>query len=53
MKLLKVIVPFIILLTSGIHAARKPNIVFFFIDDLGWTDVGFMGSKYYETPHVD
>ena len=31
----------------------KPNIVFYFIDDLGWTDVSFMGAKYYETPHVD
>ena len=53
MKFIKVICPLIILLTSALHAARKPNIVFFFIDDLGWTDVGFMGSKYYETPHVD
>ena len=34
-------------------AQAKPNIVFYFIDDLGWTDVSFMGSKYYETPHVD
>jgi arylsulfatase A-like enzyme len=34
-------------------AAKPPNIVFYFIDDLGWTDVSFMGSKYYETPHVD
>ena len=34
-------------------AADRPNIVFYFIDDLGWTDVSFMGSKYYETPHVD
>ena len=34
-------------------AAKKPNIVFFFIDDMGWTDLGFMGSGYYETPHID
>jgi len=31
----------------------KPNIVFIFIDDLGWTDLGYMGSNYYETPHID
>ncbi|MFK7778423.1 MAG: sulfatase [Gimesia sp.] len=31
----------------------KPNIVLFFIDDLGWRDVGFMGSDFYETPHID
>ncbi|TWT49821.1 Arylsulfatase [Thalassoglobus neptunius] len=36
-----------------IHASEKPNIVFFFIDDLGWTDLGYMGSEYYETPHID
>ena len=32
---------------------EKPNIVFIFIDDLGWTDVGYMGSTYYETPNID
>ena len=33
---------------------RKPlNVVFFLIDDLGWTDVGCYGSQYYETPAVD
>ena len=35
------------------RAVERPNIVFFLIDDLGWTDVSFMGSEYYETPHVD
>lgn len=35
------------------HAADSPNIVFFFIDDMGWTDLGFMGSDYYETPNID
>ena len=24
----------------------KPNIVFILIDDMGWRDVGFMGSTY-------
>ncbi|UCD52840.1 MAG: sulfatase [Phycisphaerales bacterium] len=32
---------------------RRPNFVFILIDDLGWTDLGFMGSKYYETPRID
>ena len=36
------------LFASGL--AAKPNAVFFFIDDMGWTDLGFMGSKYYESP---
>lgn len=38
---------------SAINAAEKPNIVFIFIDDLGWTDLGYMGSEYYETPNID
>lgn len=32
---------------------EKPNLVFIFIDDLGWKDLGYMGSKFYETPHID
>jgi len=32
---------------------RKPNFVFIFIDDMGWRDLGFMGSRYYETPNID
>lgn len=31
----------------------RPNIVLIVVDDLGWKDLGFMGSNYYETPHLD
>jgi arylsulfatase A-like enzyme/lysophospholipase L1-like esterase len=34
-------------------AAAKPNIVFFLIDDMGWKDVGYNGSSFYETPNID
>ena len=30
-----------------------PNILLINIDDMGWKDVGFMGSEYYETPNID
>ena len=32
---------------------EQPNIVFILVDDLGWRDLGFMGSTYYETPNID
>ena len=34
-------------------AAERPNVVFFLVDDLGWTDLGCFGSSFYDTPHVD
>jgi hypothetical protein len=34
-------------------ATRAPNIVFFLIDDWGWTDGAGFGSALYETPHID
>lgn len=33
--------------------ADSPNVVFFLIDDLGWTDLGCFGSSFYETPRID
>lgn len=31
---------------------NSPNILFIYMDDLGWTDVA-SGSKFYETPNID
>ena len=33
--------------------AKRPNFVFFLVDDLGWADVGFNGSPFHKTPHID
>ncbi|MCG8585118.1 MAG: sulfatase [Pirellulales bacterium] len=32
---------------------QRPNILFIYLDDYGWRDAGFMGSDFYETPHLD
>lgn len=34
-------------------AADQPNILFVFLDDFGWKDTSYMGSDFYETPHLD
>ncbi len=42
---------------AALHAAdqpaRKPNVVLFLVDDMGWMDCGVYGSLYYKTPHMD
>ena len=44
---------FALALPQDAPTPRPLNIVFILADDLGWTDVGCMGSRYYETPHID
>ena len=36
--------------TSG---RDRPNVVLVYVDDLGWSDVGYHGTTFYETPHLD
>ena len=39
---------------SATAQSRRPlNFVFILADDLGWTDTGCYGSKYYRTPSID
>jgi arylsulfatase A-like enzyme len=40
-------------LALATRAADRPNIILIFADDLGWKDVGWQGSDFYETPHLD
>src|SRR4029453_16111902 len=34
-------------------AEQRPNVILILIDDMGWTDLGCQGSKFYETPNID
>jgi len=39
--------------TAAAAGKTRPNIVLIFADDLGWKDVGYQGSDFYETPNID
>ncbi len=34
-------------------ATPRQNVVFVLVDDLGWKDLGYAGSTFYETPNID
>ena len=44
---------FLLLLISCKETPKKQNFVFILVDDLGWTDLGYTGSTFYETPNLD
>ncbi|HRV55615.1 MAG TPA: sulfatase-like hydrolase/transferase, partial [Mangrovimonas sp.] len=47
---------FILLIVSFFSCEKpetKPNILFILVDDFGVKDLGFSGSEFYETPHID
>lgn len=44
------------LIPTGIamsQSSQRPNIILIYADDLGWKDVGYQGTDYYETPNID
>lgn len=49
----KVLVLALITLSFSCSIDQDPNIILINIDDMGWRDVGFMGSEFYETPNID
>lgn len=40
-------------LEAGDSPARRPNVILFLVDDMGWMDSSACGSRYYETPHME
>ena len=38
---------------SEVHAASRPNVVFIFVDDQGYYDLGCYGATEVKTPHID
>ena len=55
MKKTLFIISFLVLISCDQNntKSKSPNIILITVDDLGWKDLGFMGSKYYETPFLD
>ncbi|MGB0583211.1 MAG: sulfatase, partial [Limisphaerales bacterium] len=43
----------LLIFASQLEAAKRPNIILFLVDDMGWTDLGCYGSDLYETPNID
>lgn len=44
---------FFVCLSISPTQAASPNILMIYLDDFGWKDTGYMGSDFYETPHLD
>src|SRR6476659_1041452 len=38
---------------SDAAVGRKPNVLIFLSDDVGWAEYGFQGGKDIPTPHID
>ena len=52
-KKLIILLLFIYSCQNNIIDKEKPNVILIVADDLGWSDLSYMGSTYYETPNID
>ena len=50
---MKRILLLILVALTPVRAAERLNFVFILVDDMGLTDAGCYGSKFYETPQID
>ena len=39
--------------TNHSNEVITPNVIFILVDDLGWNDLGYTGSEFYESPNID
>jgi arylsulfatase A-like enzyme len=44
---------FVLFASAPARAGSGPNLLLIYADDLGWKDVGFQGTDFYETPNID
>ena len=56
----RLLIAAVVLIASSVSSAadaspakRRPNVVVFLADDLGWRDLGYAGSTFYESPNID
>jgi len=59
MKAIQTLLPVLLLVVPAVlpaaesSPAPKPNVIVILTDDMGWTDLGCFGSKFYQTPNID
>jgi arylsulfatase A-like enzyme len=53
MRAAKIVALVLLSASVGPRAQTRPNVLFIFTDDLGWKDVGYQGTDFYETPNID
>ena len=53
MRLITILISTLAISLGAQSLPEKPNIIYILADDLGWSDVGYNGAEFYETPHID